>query len=133
MSIVSRKQSAARFIEGVAAGAIDDRIAVTEFQIWTATSGDMPTSNYRAAIASLKHVFKTPLTFEPIRMIAEEKCVAVFLRGTGTLVNDAEYSNDYVFFFEFDGDRISAVREYFDTKKVADVLVPVIRVVRQGV
>ena len=63
-----------------------------------------------------------PLRYEIGTMVAEPNKIAVQVEGLGKTVEGVIYSNLYHVYFEFDGSKITSVREYNDTAHVSDTL-----------
>jgi ketosteroid isomerase-like protein len=69
----------------------------------------------------LKGMFPNGLNFKFHTVIAEGPHVAVQAESDTVAGNGKKYANRYHFYFLFDGDRISQVREYNDVNLVREV------------
>ena len=69
----------------------------------------------------LKAMFPNGLNFKFHTVIAEGPHVAVQAESDTVAGNGKKYANRYHFYFRFDGDRISQVREYNDVNLVREV------------
>lgn len=61
------------------------------------------------------------LQIEVTHAIASGDHVALEARSRGDLANGRQYRQEYHFAIDFRGDRIAAVREYYDTQHVHDI------------
>ena len=59
---------------------------------------------------------------EVVRVAEDGPLVAVEARGRGSFRNGTLYDNRYAFWFEVEGGRIRAIREYMDTKYAHEVV-----------
>lgn len=128
MSPTQNKVVVAELLTALEGGDVDAVLArLTDDATWW-VAGDLPISgdHDRAAIermiAGQAAVVVLPIKFTPVGFIAEGDRVAVETESAADLKNGKHYSNKYHLVFEFDGDLISRVREYTDTKRVADIL-----------
>ena len=85
-------------------------------------SGDHDKAGVFEMIAGLSSMATGPVTFAPVGFVAEGNRVSVEAEAAADMKNGKHYSNKYHLMFEFDGDLISHVREYMDTKKVFDTI-----------
>lgn len=85
-------------------------------------SGTFTRSEIPAMLSGIANNTAGPATFRPISMIAEDDRVAVEAESNANLTNGRHYTNKYHLAFDFDGDLISAVREYMDTLRVHQVM-----------
>jgi hypothetical protein len=60
--------------------------------------------------------FFASVTFEPRSMVGEGGVVLAEHRMSATLPNGRAYINDYCFAYEVADDRVTAIREYMDTR-----------------
>lgn len=58
--------------------------------------------------------------FSVLTMLVGDRVVCAETEMTARTPDGRDYRNDYTFFFEFDGDRISEIREHVDTRYAAD-------------
>jgi uncharacterized protein len=123
-----RKRVVLEFLQAFEAGDIDAVLSrLTDDATWW-VSGDLPMSGTFAKpeIATMmsRIVQSTagPVTFKPVSVVAEDDRVAVEAESSADLTNGKHYTNKYHFAFEFDRDRVSAVREYMDTLRVHQLM-----------
>ena len=128
MSPTQNKVVVAELLKAIESGDVDAVLArLTDDATWW-VAGDLPISgdHDRAAIeqmiAGQAAMTVPPIKFAPVGFIAEGDRVAVETESAADLKNGKHYSNKYHLVFEFEGDLISRVREYMDTKRVADIL-----------
>jgi len=91
-----------------------------DFVWWTPTSGEI-----QNRLADIKEKTKTLYEKSPVFTVtgvtAEDNRVAVEATSDGKLINGRHYYNRYHFLIQLRGGRICLVREYSDTKHVAEV------------
>ncbi|MFI9536932.1 nuclear transport factor 2 family protein [Nocardia fusca] len=85
-------------------------------------SGEFGKSQIPTMMAGIDANTVGDVVFRPVNIIAEKNRVAVEAESTANLTNGRLYTNKYHFAFEFDGDLISAVREYMDTLRVHQLM-----------
>jgi hypothetical protein len=95
-------------------------------------SGDLPVSGTWTGPGAIIDDFLAAMTdrldpSQPVvrdvkRALADGDAVAIEWTTRATARDGSAYENDYAFVFEVKGDRIHAVREYFDTSKARQVL-----------
>jgi uncharacterized protein len=100
----------------------DDVVAVAK-----GTGIGAGTHNYAEIIAvfdMFSQVTKTGLNPKILSVTAEDDRVVVEWEGNCTLVNGAQYNNQYIHVFFLRDGKIYKLNEYFDTKLTNDVLGP---------
>ncbi|WP_319456995.1 MULTISPECIES: nuclear transport factor 2 family protein [unclassified Mycobacterium] len=128
MSPTRNKVVVAELLNALEDGDVNAVLArLTDDATWW-VAGDLPISgdHDRAAIeqmiAGQAAMVVPPIKFTPVGFIAEGDRVSVETESAADLKNGKHYSNKYHLVFEFEGDLISRVREYMDTKRVVDIL-----------
>lgn len=116
-----------RFVESIGTGEIDVNTCAAGFRAWTLGAGAMSGTRYRAGVRMLHSLFPYGLRVEALQIAAQASAVVVRARSRGVLHNSVVYESDGVFLFTIEGDRIGSVREYTDTKRIADVIHPVLK------
>jgi ketosteroid isomerase-like protein len=100
----------------------DDLVAVAK-----GTGVGAGTRNYAEIIAVFEmfsQVTKTGLNPKILSVTAEDDRVVVEWEGNCTLVNGAQYNNQYIHVFFLRDGKIYKLNEYFDTKLTNEVLGP---------
>lgn len=72
----------------------------------------------------LKQIFPKGLTMTIRNVIDGDNLVAVECSSNAPLANGKTYANRYVFMFDFEGNRISNIREYADTAYAVEAMKP---------
>ena len=62
------------------------------------------------------------LHYEIDRVMEIGDTVVATFKGSGTLANGRAYSNDYCAIWDFDGDRLIKITEFFDSHHVCEVM-----------
>ena len=62
------------------------------------------------------------LRYAPDRVIDVGDTVVATFKGSGTLANGRVYSNDYCAIWDFSGDRLIKITEFFDSHHVCEVM-----------
>jgi ketosteroid isomerase-like protein len=85
-------------------------------------SGDHDRAGINQMVSGIAGMAAGPITFSPVGFTAEGDRVSVETESAADLKNGKHYSNRYHLVFEFDGEKISRIREYMDTKKVHEIM-----------
>lgn len=85
-------------------------------------AGTFTVAQVRSVAEASASWFAEPMRFSVRRIIADGDTVAVELHSDTVFRGGAPYSNDYVMIYEVRGGQIVSVREYLDTKLIADGL-----------
>lgn len=115
------------FFEGLSSGSLSRDLFSSEAEASTATSGAMTIERYLGAARILPAVFVEGLKFERLGTTSQDSRTVVEMRSTGVFESGEHYANTYLFLFEFEGELISRVAEYFDVRPVQSQLVPAIQ------
>lgn len=124
------KQTAIRFMQALGSGAADTvkSLMAPGFQATAMGSsclaGTRGFDDVVAGVAIFTRISKGGVQFTVLHATAEDNRVSLELQGTCELVNGKAYNNQYHMLFLFDGDKIVAMKEYFNDKLVDDVLGP---------
>ncbi len=127
-SVEVNKSTVKRFFQAMNEGDVDAIIgaysddACLQTMGNTLISGVFGREQIAAAAGSIFEVFPRGLRFEIIDMVADGNKVAVEATSEGEHVSGQTYSNEYHFLFEFDGGKLTRLKEYMDTERVTDVL-----------
>jgi ketosteroid isomerase-like protein len=128
MTVQANKHVVTQFLKAFETGDIDAVLALlTDDATWW-VSGDLPMSGIfpktavKKMMSGIAQNTTGPITFTPISVIAEGNRVAVEAESSADLANGRHYTNKYHFAFEFDGELVSAVREYMDTLRVHQLM-----------
>jgi ketosteroid isomerase-like protein len=128
MTIDERKQTAARLIESIGRGTIDDNPFTEDFAAWTSSSGDVAGPEYRRRAKLVKRTTKQGvLPIKVIGLTAEEDRVAVQATADAELTDGKHYHNDYHFLVLFRDGKVCFIYEYMNTKVALELLLPLIR------
>lgn len=128
MSLETNKQIAARFIESIGEGAVDENPFTEDFAAWTSSSGNVPGPEYRRRAKLVKHCTKQGrLPIKVIGLTAEGDRVAVQATSDAELTDGKHYHNDYHFLVLLREGKVSFVYEYMNTKVALELLLPLIR------
>jgi len=77
------------------------------------------------AVGMLAQVTKSGVDFEILSMTEEDERVSCEAQGASVLVTGQDYNNRYHFLFRVRDRQICSIDEYFDTKLVDELLVPI--------
>lgn len=116
-----------QYIARLVAGGNDaNDLIADEAQWWVAGNWQGGGSFRMAELAAIAEAsaawFDAPLRFSLRSMIADGEKVAVELHSDGTFRNGEPYANDYVMIYQVRGGKIVSVREYLDTRQIAEGL-----------
>ena len=93
----------------------------------------MTRDEYLQKLEVTKAVFSPPLDMRIDTTTAEPGRVVLQSHSRGTLYTGEEYTNEYLFLFEFnDRNQIRHIREYFDIDRTRDKLLPAAQKWREG-
>jgi ketosteroid isomerase-like protein len=128
VSIETRKQIAARLIESIGDGRIDENPFTDDFAAWTSSSGNIPGAEYLRRAKLVKNCTKQGrLPIKVVGLTAEGERVAVQATSDAELTDGKHYHNDYHFLVLFKGNKVSFLCEYMNTKVALEMLLPLIR------
>ena len=129
MTDIARQQElAVAHIVSLGGEALPDDCYSPELTAWSPVSGLMSRSQYLDKLPDVRSAFSEPLAMQIDRCTSEPGATAVQCRSSGVLRNGAHYSNDYHMLVEFDAEgRIRHVREYMDSQRAQEVLMPFLR------
>jgi ketosteroid isomerase-like protein len=121
MTIDARKRVVLELLQAFEGGDSEAVLSrLTDDATWW-VSGDLPMSGTfaKSEIAEMMSRIAQntvgPVTFRPTSLIAENDRVAVEAESSADLANGRRYTNRYHLVFQFDGELVSAIREYMDT------------------
>lgn len=123
MSIENQcRDAAVEFLEAYVPNGIDAvRERITEdFVWWTPTSGEIQ-DRLSSIKEKTRELYKAPPIFTITGVTAQDDRVAIEATSDGTLINGRHYYNRYHFLIKVRGNKVCLVREYSDTKHVAEV------------
>lgn len=75
-------------------------------------------------LPTLKQIFPKGLAMTVRNVVVGDNLVAVECSSKADLSNGKVYANRYVFMFDFEGNRISNIREYADTAYAVEAMKP---------
>lgn len=120
-----RRQTALRYIDGIARSDLPDRLFAPDFSGWSGMSGDIAGPEIRQRALMIGELFPDGLAFEIFETVAEGDIVAVRASSHGIMFDGTDYRNDYHFQFLFDEQgRILKVREFMNVKVAAELIRP---------
>jgi ketosteroid isomerase-like protein len=129
----ANKEVAKKFIEALGKGDAETvKTLLTDDVVAIATgtsigSGSRNLAEIIAVFGMFGQITKTGLNPEIVSVTAEDDRVAVEWKGNCTLVNGAQYNNEYVTVFFLRNGKIYKLKEYFDTKLTDAVLGPLMK------
>jgi ketosteroid isomerase-like protein len=119
--------AAKRYLLESIAGRTDDLALSDDCIFWNAMVGDIPKSKALKLAKKATRVFREPQIITLGTITAQDNRVAIEAQTEGVLVNGARYENHYHFLFLFnDEGQIQRINEHLDTKKLCDLLVPLL-------
>lgn len=128
MDVAEQERIAVAYIHSIGTGGPDRSWLAEDFTAWSSISGLMRADEYLPKLPVVKEIFATPLTMTVDGLTSQPGRTAIQCRSTGTLFNGSVYSNDYHMLVEFDDrGRIRHVREYMDSKRALEILMPAFR------
>ncbi|MGE3141818.1 MAG: nuclear transport factor 2 family protein [Hyphomonadaceae bacterium] len=116
MSVAQNKQTALRFLQSMADGAIDAALLHPQAMFWTFRMGDTPRDKFLAMMEGAKKMAPNGMKMHIRTATAEEDRVSVEAKGECTLANGFQYDNTYHFLFEVRDGKIFRMREYNDPR-----------------
>lgn len=123
--IERNRANAIRFVEAIGNGGIPPELLAPGFTGWSGLSGDIAGPEFCRRVAMLAELFRDGLHFAIQDSVAEGNLVALRTTSAGTLLDGADYRNDYHYLFRFDPNgRISTVWEYMNVKVAAEQIRP---------
>jgi len=127
-NLEQQSRTAQEFILNIGKGGVAPARYADDLTAWSLLSGMMDKTLYLSKLDTVRQIFTPPLEITVDTVTAQVGRVAIQARSTGVLFNGTHYSNDYMFLVEFDSDdRITHVREYFDSTRAIQALVPAMR------
>jgi ketosteroid isomerase-like protein len=128
MGIQDQERLAIAYVHSIGTGGPDRAWLATDFTAWSSISGMMRAEDYLPKLPVVKAIFATPLTMTVDHLTSQPGRTALQCRSRGVLFNGAVYANDYHILVEFDDDgKIRHVREYMDSQRAHDILMPAFR------
>ena len=131
MSSEKNKKLAVEILEHIAAMTISQEHVTSDFHAWAMLSGNMEKDVWLSAIAIKRNIQAGNTKFTVRGITAEGDRVAVEVTGHSPLHGGDAYTNVYHFLFTFRDGKLSAVREYMDTRYVVQKLGPLIPRIRE--
>ena len=130
MDLAKQKEAAAAFLRALdkldpatLANLVSDNF---EFEMKGRLPGVMPILGKHKFLSNMPKTliatFPNGLNMKLLTVVAEGPHVAIQAESDTVAGNGKKYSNRYHFYFLFDGDRITQVREYNDVNLVREVL-----------
>jgi len=128
-TIEEQEALAVAYVHAVGEGGLDDKsVYADDLTFWSPLSGEASKSDYLARAPIVKAIFTEPLTMTIDSLTSQPGRTVVQCHGAGTLCNGSAYSNTYMFLLEFDdAGRITAIREYADTARAREILLPAVQ------
>jgi ketosteroid isomerase-like protein len=96
------------------------RFASTDMRFWAPGVGEISLEQYLAIVQSIVPLLKTPLSFKVHDVIRDGDRLGAEVESHAQLKNGKVYNNKYHFKILLSGDKISEIREYADTKHLAE-------------
>ena len=116
-----------QFFRNLGNGTPDEGMFAPDWVVWTlSTKTDQPGQNYVKATKVLASLYPAGLTYTVQSIIIDGERAAARVVGEGTLHNGVHYLNDYAYLFEIKDGRIARLEEFFDTKPVAEKILPLL-------
>jgi ketosteroid isomerase-like protein len=129
----TRRQVVTRYLNAAAKRDFDEmaELLTEDFTLWMVISAKergmpYPLVGRDAFFAFIRELEKssakwTVETSTPLQMFFSETSVAARVRNVGRYRSGFVYDNEYVFIYRFDGDRIAEMREFTDTRYIANL------------
>lgn len=126
--VAKQERIALLHVTKIAQGGVGNEYFAPNATAWSTASGMMTGEQYLSKLPLLPGIFEEPLVMTIDGITAQPGKVAIQCRSKGTLLGGIPYSNDYHMLVEFDDqDRITHVREYMDTVRANEALMPLVR------
>lgn len=126
--LVAQEKLAIAHIVSLGGEALPAECYSPDLTAWSPISGMMSGSTYLGKLPFVRTAFSDPLKFRIDACTSQPGRTGVQCRSSGTLRNGATYSNEYHMLVEFDEQgRIRHVREYMDSQRAQEVLMPFMR------
>ncbi|MET0240364.1 MAG: nuclear transport factor 2 family protein [Sphingobium sp.] len=118
------------FFAALSAGDLPDALLTDDLTAFTTTSGDgIPKARYQGGIRMFVSLFKNGLHYIVDSLTAEDDRVIAEVHAEGTLVNEENFSNRYVFALRIRDGRIASIAEHFNPDPVRKQILPLLQVV----
>jgi ketosteroid isomerase-like protein len=126
VAVDAQERAARAILQGIAAGSIDLSLLSGNFVFVADMAGTLDATAFAQGVAQTRRIFREPLKMAITGITAGAGRMAIEAESEGILIDGNTYRNQYHWLFCFD-DRglITRVREYGNTKTVADVMWPV--------
>jgi ketosteroid isomerase-like protein len=123
MSAEQNKQRVLAFFHANATQnvAIADGFVTDDCQFWAPGFGHFSRATFEELVAKMRPILPHLPVVTVVDMTAEGDRVAVEGTGSGKLADGRVYENTYHFLFRFRDGRICEMKEYMDSKRVADM------------
>jgi len=133
MSATEQTRIATEFLVNIGRGGIDSIHYADDLTAWSHLMGTVNLEEYLPKLQVVKEVFSPPMEMWVDTSTAEPGRVVLQSRSRGTLFTGEEYTNEYLFLFEFnDRNQIRHIREYFDLDRTRDILLPAVEKWRES-
>lgn len=114
-----------RVLAGIAKGDLDPVALSVDFTFYGDLTGSLDREEFVAGVAQLKTILQAPLTMRIVAITEQERRLAVEAESEGVLIDGNQYHNNYHFLFVFDDSgRVNYLREYNNTRIVAELMWP---------
>lgn len=125
-SLEQNREIALSFVRQMPGGTFDEAMFHETFTMWTAFS-EIGKEKFFQICDGNKKLFKPGFTIHMLNSIAEGNFVAVEAVSDGQYLDGSDYVNNYLLVFDIQNGKIAKIREYMDTKLVADTMLPVLQ------
>lgn len=128
----ANKQLIERFYKALGSGDGDAMASIISEDIVATAHGTCVMSGQRTyeevieALSLLANVTQNGIDFTILSMTEEEDRISCEVSGESVLVTGQDYNNRYHFMFRLRDERIVSIDEYFDTKLVDELFLPLV-------
>lgn len=120
------------FLDGISQGAVADELLAPDMTFWSISSGPADKKTFQGGINLLSRAAKGSIRYEIISLTAEDNRVVAEVTSSGTLVNGEKMTNNHVFLFRLENEKIASCAEYMNQSVVQGTLLPLMKTLAVG-
>jgi ketosteroid isomerase-like protein len=133
MNLEEKRAAAVKFTLSIGHDpGFDESMITDDFLYWAHGVGTIDKDTFRNLIQTLRPVIPGPPTYKITGTTAEGDRVAIECDGATPLSDGTVYTNQYHFVVVFRGDKICLFKEYYDSKRAADSVGPILAKIPRG-
>ena len=127
ITVAEQVRIATEFLVNIGKGGIDPKYYADDLTAWSHLMGTVSRADYLPKLELTKAVFSSSLEMVVDSATAQPGRVVLQSHARGTVITGEEYTNEYLFLFEFnDHGQLRQIREYFDMDRTRTILWPAV-------